>query len=911
MKQLSILFAFRKSGLLSIALVMCLFLNSQSVEVYYNIYNNPAGLVIRDSSGVKKIKIDNVPANGIINFDFHDSHYSVNLFDGNQVQDLNSKVSRSDDVENYEPGILPEGDLVIDLEYSTDGAMLAAVYQHNDVVYFFDSKSYEELATIEVGRGPIDIEFTDSLAYVCCRYSKEVYKIRLSDFSIENIFSFSGDHASKIDISYDGAYYYVSCYSWMNGSVEGYNAKTGENLFITDSPYIHRWSILGIQGRSSYWVRKITLSPSENIFAGMISPIAEPAIFDGVTGGIIKHYTEDGFRNVLFSTTGDTLFLLTVDKADLNRVVLRRILTNDFSVIDSITTYQAFNVVGGLAANAYGTKFLSTDRWNEFYYFFDFEEDTCYHISENNYSIGSQEILTSANKQTAWVQVENFYRLFDFESGQFISTTPYEYHLSDIIDMNPVEDKFAIVRQLGYGYYDKFYTFDFTRQDSIYADTMILAGELPEADVVSSSALSNSGDKLFAVNSFSSNLSIINYPSGTLDTLIYMPKIRKVKTIPNSNLIFLYGKTTTTLFLFDPDRCSMVKEINLMRINKIFCTDNGQEAFAVYTNGHHGMLYKIEMDGENSEVVEDLYFRTKSCSTLWLNTEPDLMDIIDTKVGITPDKKYILSGNESENGEFGILVISTDSMKIVATIPTNDGCVFGWAFTSDSKRACALTSPYEKKPIVYIDGENSYIENEIQDDYHTYSATYNPDNGYFYILDAYERCLLVDPLTGNIIDQILIKDNLNWQIALDNNNKPVIRQSSTLWYDRQYFGLLGSTKDFSYHAGNNLFIIPLPGPDAVSVFDPLTVNIRTFPKKPVAGNDWTLSPNPANEKITVISEKPFQKIEIFNVQGKKVYSGIFNNLKTTIPVYDLKEGIYFVTVYSWEKKETKKLVISR
>jgi len=911
MKQLTILFAFRRTGLLSIALVTCLFLNSQSVEVYYNIYNDPVGLVIRDSTGTKKVKIDKVPANGIINFDFHDSYYSINIFDENQVQKRNSEGVGSDDIDNYEPGILPEGDLVIDLEYSNDGALLAAVYQHNDAIYFFDSKSYEKLATIEVGRGPVDIEFTDSLAYVCCRYSKEVYKIRLSDFSIENIFSFSGDNASKIDISYDGAYYYVSCYSWVDGSVEGYNAKTGENLFITHTPYIHRWSILGIQGRSSYWVRKITLSPSENIFAGMISPIAEPAIFDGVTGEIIKHYTEDSFRDVLFSTTGDTLFLLTVDEADLNRVVLRRILSSDLSVIDSITTYQAFNDVGELAANAKGTKFLSADRWNEFYYFFDFEEDTCYRISENNYWIGSQEILTSANKQTALVQVENFYRLFDFESGQFISTTPYEYRLSDIIDISPVEDKFAVVRQLGYGYYDKFYTFDFTRQDSIYADTMILAGELPEADVVSSAVLSNNGDKLFAVNTFSSNLSIIDYSSGRLDTLIYVPKIRKVKTIPNSNLIFLYGETTNMLYLFDPVTSSMVKEINVIRINTIFCTDDGQYAYACYTAGYHGMLYKIELDGENSKVVENLYFRTKSCPTLWLNTEPDIMDLIDTKVGITPDKKYILSGHESENGEFGILVISTDSMKIVATIPTNDGCVFGWAFTLDSKRACALTSPYENKPIVYIDGENSYIENEIQDEYHTYSATYNPDNGYFYILDAYDRFLLVDPLTGKIIDQVPIEDNLSWQIAMDNNNKPVIRQSSTLWYERQYFDMLGSTKDFSYNAGNNLFIIPLPGPDAVSVFDPLTVSIGTFPKKPVASSGFQLSPNPANEKITVTSEKPFQKIEIFDVQGKKAYLGIFNNLKTTIPVRELKQGIYFISVYFGDGRETKKLIVSR
>jgi len=897
--------------LLSIALFTCLFLNSQSVEVYYNMSDDPVGLVIRDSTGVKKVKIEKIPDDGIINFDFHDSHYSVNIFDGNQVQYPNSKASRSDDVENYEPGILPEGDLVIDLEYSNDGAMLAAVYQHNDVVYFFDSKSYEELATIEVGRGPIDIEFTDSLAYICCRYSKEVYKIRLSDFSIENIFSFSGDNASKIDVSYDGAYYYVSCYSWMNGSVEGYNAKTGENLFITDSPYIHRWSILGIQGRSSYWVRKITLSPSENIFAGMISPIAEPAIFDGVTGEIINHYNEDGFRDVLFSTTGDTIFLLTVDHTDNNWVVLRRILRSDWSVIDSIKTYQVFNIVGGLAANADGTKFLSTDRWNEFYYFFDFENDTCYHINESSYWIGSENVLTSANKQTAWVQVENFYRLFDFGSGQFISTTPFEYHLSDIIDINPVKDKFAVVRQLGYGYYDKFYTFDFTNQDSIYADTMILAGELPEADVVASAALSNSGDKLYAVNTFSSNLSIIDYPSGRVDTLIYVPKIRKIKTIPNSDLIFLYGETTNMLYLFDPETSSMVKELNIMRINTIFYTDDGQYAFACYTQGHHGMLYKIELDGENSEVVENLYFRTKSCPTIWLNTEPDRMDVIDTKVGITPDKKYILSGHESEDGEFGILVISTDSMKIVATLPTSDGCVFGWAFTSDSKRACALTSPFENKPIVYIDGENSYIENEIQDDYHTYSATYNPDNGYFYILDAYERFLLVDPLTGKIVDQVPIEDNLNWQIAMDNNNKPVIRQSSTLWYERQYIDLLGTTKDFSYHTGNNLFIIPLPGPDAVSVFDPLTVRIETFPKKPVAGDGWQLSPNPANENITVTSEKPFQKIMIFDLNGRPVYSGIFNNLKATIPVLELNQGIYFVSMYSGDRKETKKLIVSR
>ena len=81
-------------------------------------------------------------------------------------------------------------------------------------------------------------------------------------------------------------------------------------------------------------------------------------------------------------------------------------------------------------------------------------------------------------------------------------------------------------------------------------------------------------------------------------------------------------------------------------------------------------------------------------------------------------------------------------------------------------------------------------------------------------------------------------------------------------------------------------------------------------------NAITISPNPANGNFTVNSKIKISKIEVINVQGKKVYTSQINTaqsvleeLSTEINLSNESKGIYFVNIIAGEKTYNSKIII--
>jgi len=81
-------------------------------------------------------------------------------------------------------------------------------------------------------------------------------------------------------------------------------------------------------------------------------------------------------------------------------------------------------------------------------------------------------------------------------------------------------------------------------------------------------------------------------------------------------------------------------------------------------------------------------------------------------------------------------------------------------------------------------------------------------------------------------------------------------------------------------------------------------------------NAITVFPNPANGKFTVNSKIKISKIEVINVQGKKVYTSqintaqsILEGLSTEIDLSNESKGIYFVNIIAGEKTYNSKIII--
>ena len=275
----------KKLTALSLMLSLCFPLFSQVYDVAFSENGDPYGVKIFNGESFRKFKFDEPSAQGeyeieldgkSIVFDFSD------YLSGNQEPMLNNDEGTLD---MFEPGESPEGDLIRTFAFSPDGSILAALYQHSDNVYFYNTTNYELLGIVDVGREPMDITVTTDFAYVCCYTSNEVNIIQLSDFSISNSF---GVYYSpcQIEVNNDESIVYVACNSYLDGSITAYNPNTGIEIFHRNEPFIHREGYAGPQGRTSYTFTNFSLSPNSE-FIVAINTDKDAPIFSKCDYGII------------------------------------------------------------------------------------------------------------------------------------------------------------------------------------------------------------------------------------------------------------------------------------------------------------------------------------------------------------------------------------------------------------------------------------------------------------------------------------------------------------------------------------------------------------------------------------------------------------------------------------------------
>ncbi len=906
----------KKLLILSLLPFLWFALPAQTIRVYYDEWGNPSRIKVSDKDHIKKIILKEIPEDGRINFEFNGEKIFLDLNSFCNLPQNSHPRGEDDEMEYVEPGVLPEGDLISTLEYTPDSSLLTVVYFNSGNVYFYDAGTFEITAIVNVCTGARDIAFGGGKAFVVCKTDQEVNVINLEDFSLENSFPIH-ENASQIEAKSDGSMVYVAFYSILNGSIAGYDPVTGNEIFYTEEPFIHRWSTIGeLQGRILDQVVRFVLSPNGEVFVCPNTPDPlghDPTIFDASNGHPIKVITPNSYRGAAFSPSGDTLFVLTDESAYSPVIKLWRINCNDYSVIDTVVTnhYDFFNYTD-LVLNSNRTKVLAKDNWNQLYYYFDLQEDTCKQIIEP-YSCDEPTILPASARNLAFTYSFSNYKVFDLDSGNISDFISDVFNKEEIGVVSPDMKKLIVPNIPGRVFSDDtknegFYVFDISRKDSIVLDTAIVAGILPEGDGTTSAVLSNDGKKLYATNIVTENFSVVNYETGELDTLIPTMKYSNITTIPNSNLLFL--TSLNKQILFNPENDETLTEFIRHMIYESYVSPDGDYIYLRQRGSGFTGLFKIKQMGAYSYIENELVFSSKNCTFAAGPYQ------IQSRPGLSPDGKYFIYSDEDEaTGKDLIGIISTDSMKVIALLPVDPGgCVTGAIFSSDMKRALVLNNSgdnYVDKPIVYLDGANSYIENKVNNMQYAFSGQYNNDDQLFYLLLMNNYLLKIDPHSGKIVEKVMTDVGYQWQMVLDDKNIPIIRQYNNILYDDNFYPIPGISNPFYYSKQYNLCIVPSPGPDAISVFNPLTVAVETFPKKPAASSGFLLSPNPANEKITVTSEKPFQKIEILDVQGKKVYSGIFNNLKTTIPVRELKQGIYFMSVYFGGGRETKKLIVSR
>ena len=831
-----------------------------------------------------------------------------------QVYDQVFRSNPTEDaLEIFEPGPLPEGDLIRALAYTPDGSILAALYQHSDNVYFYNTTNYTLLAVLDVGREPMDFTLSNQAAYVCCHTSNELYIISLSDFSISNNFEVH-ENPCQVEIKPDETIVYVGSDSATNGSIAAYNPGNGEQIFHTSEPYIHLESVNNPVGRFFNVYTYFSLSPDGDYIIAINSNGLAPSVFDADTGDLVKRFNFGKMKGSGFSETGDTLYLFSTQNPD--SMSLHRVNMNDFSVMDSIGAVTSGSYSIGrndLAINADGTKVLTAgDYWNNRYCLFDFNSHSYQYINEGiGVILPSSKMFTSNDKRYAIYQGWSTVKFIDLETGQIINRTPVGYPVGMArAAISPIADKMACGDGPSYFYSfwpeEKFYIFDIEYPANIVVDTVIISGVAPEADITNSAVLSFYGNKIIASNKLTDNISIIDFESGQTDTLIYMKGVSHVTAIPKTNFILASGRDAINIDIIDLENNEIILELYTGHADQVLMGEGGNYAYVLdVVSATKASVKKILLNGATSEIVGFLQVGHRYCNIQFTGDEP----IMEIKAALSPDGNFILVGAKNDTSGYEVNIIDTRLMEVVKTIPVNDECIFGFAFTDDSKRACVLNR--NLVPIIFLDGDDSFIESEVTIEKTSYSAAYNPVDGLFYILESDSLCYQVNPENGEIVGEIPTTYDLYdtyLQVGISKNGTPVIRSLKNLLFMDNNYALPGVAEDFSFKEEYDLFIIPITGPDKICVFNPLIANVS---ENHALTNveSVVLFPNPANGEVFINSESTIENVSIYTLAGKLVFSKECNKLHTSISTSNYAEGAYLIVTKNADGLSTRKLIV--
>jgi hypothetical protein len=188
----------------------------------------------------------------------------------------------------------------------------------------------------------------------------------------------------------------------------------------------------------------------------------------------------------------------------------------------------------------------------------------------------------------------------------------------------------------------------------------------------------------------------------------------------------------------------------------------------------------------------------------------------------------------------------------------------------------------------------------------SFSADFNPVDGLFYILERTGYIHKVEPLTGQIVGSYPTDDNYSMRIRIDQKGMPMVLTTSSLIYDREVYTMPGVSTELKYYDDFDLFLIPVPGPDVVCVFDPKMVGIQQF--WPGMENEISVFPNPSTEKIIINSASEIRRVKVCNMEGKVVFSGDFDGHTIEFPTNYLAPGVYLIDITTKEGNYSRKMV---
>jgi YVTN family beta-propeller protein len=817
--------------------------------------------------------------------------------------------SRDFSLDIINPGVNPEADLPYQVEYSTDGTKIIVIYHHSNNVVVYNSEDLSVVADINVGTGPERLFVMKEHIYVACYTSNDIYVISMSDFAITNIIEVQ-EHPCLVEVNRDESILYAgfSIGEHLKYScLIAYDLDSNEMLWESNWPLIDDvYMLTGTIGRKVYTMSDFLLMGNDQYIVAQKKPGMNAVILDAFTGEVVNVIVKSGenVANLKTSVTKDTLFMQT-HSSDIMGFYQIDAYTHE--TIDSVIVSNPVPMVAfyswqkTLGVNYNGSKmFLEVlNLYGEgISVVVDFETHTSEFIEHENQSLSQVNVIQSYDRRYV-ISMENDYRVFDFELGEYVffENNISLYYNYKVMASSPTDYEFIWCDFLGNNRLtslkkdETINVFNYDDPTNLHIDTTIVCGATPEADLTYDVVWDDIYDLIFTANPLSGTICITNALTYNTDTIIEMPGISSIEQVTD-DMLLMGGGDHQYLELFDIPSRSVIKKFNLTDAHIILPSPDQQYVYAFSRS--QSKLVKINLDGANSSIVKQLFILDNY--GYYLNWE------YSYSPAISPDGKYIVMGQENT-----AVIIDTESLEVVCNVPVAGDYVFDMAFSHDSKRVCLVYGLTDSRyDIVYLDGADSYLEHAIfgYDSQGSLSVAYSIFGKSFYI--ARENDIwVVEPVTGDVTDTLYLYPPSNQlQIEVDQHGNPMVLTYRHLHYGEETYYLGEPSRQMLMDPEHHRCIIPCPGPDRVLVLDLLTTEVNEIVSKREK-QKVNLYPNPVSEKLTVTADAENYTITIYDCKGQVIMNTTSTSHTKSLQLKALPSGLYFVEVKGngWRKSE--------
>lgn len=803
----------------------------------------------------------------------------------------------ADTVIDVEPGVLPEGDYLMDITFTTDGSKVLVCNYMTQNVTVMDWASMAIDTTVGGDGMPGGIACSDQYAVIALPFSDRIDVYDLSDASLAASFP-SGEQPWEVRISGDGSRAFVSCDIDDVCEVIDLNTLTHE-MTISGFPV---W--LASYGWGSEANRFYTkFSGFELVGDSLIATGTgenQLLFFSTETGNVEESLDIPECESVALSGDGTTMVALS----RTDPVMLTRIDLSDFSILSSIsvTGYSA-GMTTEIAVNQTGTKaFISTSgNTSHLVDFVDMEAVT-FSSTYSAFWIG-----VSPDHSLA-VSGQYRYSIIDFATETMVAQ--YQGNAQYIGCVSPVANNTVSYAPTSHeGIY--FYSFD---DSSVNYLGDVMSGSPVEGDGTRRVAISADGTVALVSNTMSDNVSIVDMATLEVTAVLEIgDRVQDVAITGDSQWGVVCGFNSNSVMVIDLGSESIVADVPTGTRPGVVSI-SPDDAYAYVGNIASNTVSVVALDGASSYEVTDI-----PCGVIgvvWAACG------VSSDVQVSPTGEYCLVAASFDDR---VKVIDTSTNTIVADLAVGD-FPLQIAFNEDGTRALVSNYIGDTYSLIDVDGASSSVVGTWAAGDGPLRVAYDAFTDQFAMgLYSDRQVKMVDPVSGDITATYSYAGSgavIDLDFDADGSRLVLTAAASPtpcrMHRDGEYEDLDGGAVYFDYCQASQELLAPVPGPD-------LAIYLRYSVEGIEEGAVFTsglpclsVSPNPGSGQFSFSVAVPRTgdaRLGVYDLSGRlvsEVHSGPLEAGEHSFG-WDgpLPAGVYCVRLDSADRTVSRLMTICR